>query len=94
LPKDEFESYTLEKLSSTSIQKEQGACAMSEDKERNENTNIKGVMHLNIWKTCLSWYSDYEENGPIEVENGNLRVRKVMEVHVVEEYKMAELPAN
>ena len=67
---------------------------MSEDKERNENTNIKGVMHLNIWKTCLSWYSDYEENGPIEVENGNLRVRKVMEVHVVEEYKMAELPAN
>lgn len=96
LAKNEFERYSLEKLSSAFVQNEQVACAIAGDKGGNEHTKVKGAMHFNIRKTCLPWYSNSDDgdSGPVEDENGNVRVRKAIGVHVAEEYEIAELPTN
>ena len=89
LAKNEFERYSLEKLSSAFVQNEQVACAIAGDKGWNEHTKVKGAMHFNIRKTCLPWYSNSDDgdSGPVEDENGNVRVRKAIGVHVAEEYE-------
>ena len=90
-----FETYPIEKLSMAFIQNEQVACAILEDNGGNEHTKEKGAMHFNIRKTCIAWYADEGEASdiaPNEDESGNVRVRKAIGVHMIEEYETNELP--
>jgi hypothetical protein len=96
LAKEAFETYPLEKLSMAFIQNKQVMCAiLEEDNGGNEHTKEKTAMHFNMHKTCIPWYADEGEEGdraPNEDESGNVRVRRAIGVHMIEEYETDELP--